>query len=278
MPVFRKTILLAICLALVVLLAFGVDTRRTPHELVGELMYFPSGVALRAVSMGFYGPLADLVWLRFIQYYGEHRLSDSRFELMYHILDILTTLDPRFYYAYSLGSLMLAHDAAQPEQARKLLKKGMYANPDDWRLPFVYAFMNYVFLGEYSTAQTYFRIAANKPNAPDRPKRWYAFVTYAKIGDLKTSLALWVDLYNTTDNAEEKAIAEIYIGNIKMEMDIEYLNDRVEYFQREFNRIPVDLNELVEKGVIEKLPEEPHGERYILRDGKVYSTLRRVSK
>lgn len=272
---FKKIVLLVILLMMIVGLAYRVDVRKSPHELIGELMYFPSGIALRAVSMGLYGPLADLVWLRFIQYYGEHRLTDTKFELMYHILDILTTLDHRFHFAYSLGSLMLTHDAERPDQARQLLRKGIYANPDDWRLPFVYAFINYVFLNEYSTAQTYFRIAANKPNAPDRPKRWYAFVTYMKIGDLKTSLALWIDLYNTTDNQEEKAIAEIYIMSIKMQLDIEYLNDKVAQFKRQFGHMPSSLNQLVRTGIIDSLPEEPHGEKYLLRDGRVYSTLKR---
>ncbi|MGD8978894.1 MAG: hypothetical protein PVH23_02350, partial [candidate division WOR-3 bacterium] len=177
--------------------------------------------------------------------------------------------------AYSLGGLMLTHDAGRPDQARRLLKKGIHANPDEWRLPFVYAFINYVFLGDYPTAQTYFRIAANKPNAPDRPKRWYAFVTYAKMGDLKTSLALWVNLYNTTDNAEERAIAEIYIMSIRMELDIEYLNEKVTQFEEQFGRKPVNLKELVTTGIVDQIPEEPHGEKYVLRNGEVYSTLKR---
>jgi hypothetical protein len=271
----KKYLFILLLVLLIASLAYRIDTRKSRHELIGELMYFPSGVALRAVSMGFYAPLSDLVWLRFIQYYGEHRLTDTKFELMYHILDILTTLDHRFYFAYSLGSLMLTHDAERPDQARQLLRKGIYANPDDWRLPFVYAFINYVFLNEYSTAQTYFRIAANKPNAPDRPKRWHAFVTYMKIGDLKTSLALWLDLYNTTDNLEEKAIAEIYIMSIKMKLDIEYLNDKVAQFNRQFGHMPSSLHQLVRTGIIDSLPEEPHGEKYLIRDGRVYSTLKR---
>jgi hypothetical protein len=32
---------------------------------------------------------------------------------------------------------------------------------------------------------------------------------------------------------------------------------------------------LIEKGIIDRIPKEPHGESYVLRDGKVYSTLKR---
>ncbi|UCF69727.1 MAG: hypothetical protein JSW49_05835 [candidate division WOR-3 bacterium] len=260
-------------LALIINFAYRLDAERTPHELVGELMYFPSGYAVRALSMGFQTPLADIVWLRFIQYYGEHRLSDTRYDLMHHILDILTTLDPRFTYAYTLGGLMLIHDAARPDQAQKLLQKGMRQNPEEWRLPFMYAFMNYIFTKDYRTAKTYFGISAQKPNAPDMPKRWLAFVTYLKLGDLKTALSLWVDFYNGTDNPEEKQIAETYIKNIKMKMDIQFLNAAVGKFIATFGRKPSILSELVTFGIAESIPVEPHGGSYYLKGTETHSTL-----
>lgn len=235
-------------------------------------MYFPSGFALKALSMGLYAPLADLVWLRFIQYYGEHRMADAQFELMYHILDVLTTLDTRFAYAYTLGGLMLTHDAQRPDQARALLKKAMVSDPDEWRFPYMYGFVHYVFLKEYAVAQTYFRISAQKPNAPDMPRRWAAFVTYFKMGDLKASLTLWTDLYNSTENPEEKQIALYYIEKIKMELDIEFLNKKVTEFTTKMGRAPHRLRELMSHGFVESIPDEPHRAQYYVKDGKVYST------
>lgn len=268
-----KRIFFASLIMVVILnLAYRIDIRKTPHELIGELMYFPSGFALRTLSVGYHTPLADVVWLRFIQYYGEHRLTDARFDLMYHILDILTTLDPKFLYSYTLGALMLTHDARRPDQAEALLKKGMYSNPDEWRIPFTYGFINYIFLKEYRVAQAYFRVASTKPNAPDMPKRWYAFITYLKLGDLRASLALWTDLYNNSKNPEEKEIALIYIKNIKMKIDIDLLNEKIEAFTAQFGHPPVTIRELITSGYVEQLPEEPHGERYYIREGKARST------
>ena len=269
----KNIIVIILLLLLIANFSYRIDLGKSPHELIGELMYFPSGTALRALSMGFYAPLADLVWLRFIQYYGEHRMSDARFELMYHILDILTTLDHRFMYAYSLGGLMLTHDAQRPDQARMLMKKGMLANPDDWRLPFMYGFIHYVFLREHRIAQRYFRIASQKPDAPDIPKRWAAFVTYYRLGDLKTALALWLDLYNNTKNPEEKTIAEMYIKKIKMKIDIELLNKKIADFTKLTGRKPFNLKELITYGIIDSILIEPHGCHYLLRNGEVYSTF-----
>lgn len=268
----KRLLLMCALLLLVANLAYRIDLSRTAHELIGELMYFPSGFALRALSMGFHGSLADLVWFRFIQYYGEHRLTDAKFEYMYHILDILTTLDPRFTYAYTLGGLMLTHDAERPDQARLLLRKGMQVYPESWRIPFIYGFIHYVFLRDYGVAEAYFRIAAQRPDAPDLSKRWAAFLLYRHIGDLKTSLSLWIDLYNNSQNPEERIIAAHYISKIKMLLDIELLDKKIVEFKNALARYPESLHELVAIGLIDSLPEEPHGGKYLIHHGRAVST------
>ena len=274
----KKLIVISLLLVLIANVSFRIDRTRSPHELVGELMYFPSGMALRALSMGFYAPLADMVWLRFIQYYGEHRLTDARFEYLFHILDILTTLDEKFIHAYTLGALMLTHDAKEPGQARLLLKKGMYADPDAWIYPFIYGFMHYVFTEEYQIAQTYFRISAGKPGAPDMPKRWAAYTAFKKTGDLAAALRMWLDMYDTSENPEEKALARYYAEKIKMQLDIRYLNDKVGEFTQRTGNPPSYLQELVMQGIIDSLPREPHGETYYIKQGEVYSTWKQFAE
>jgi hypothetical protein len=271
----KKFIILVLLLVIIVNFAYRIDLKKSPHELIAELMYFPSGVAVRALSVGMYGPLADLVWLRFIQYYGEHRMTDARFDLLYHILDILTTLDSRFVYAYTLGGLMLTHDAGRPDQAEKLLKKGMRHDPDEWRYPYMHAFINYVFLKNYDVAQRYFALSSQKPGAPEMTKRWQAFILYKKLDDLETALQLWFDLYNTTENPEEKEIARVYIMHIKMEFDLEHMNEQISAFTRDIGRLPVSLRELVTHGYLDSIPTEPHGERFAIRDGRAVTTWQR---
>jgi len=136
----------------------------------------------------------------------------------------------------------------------------------------MYAFVNYVFLQEYRVARTYLSIAAQKPDAPDMVRRWHAFVTYSKLGDLKTGLALWIDFYNDTKNPEEKSIARYYIEKIKMRLDIEYLTKKVEEFEKKHGRQPHALSELVINAIIDSIPSEPHGGRYYLDNDSVRST------
>jgi tetratricopeptide (TPR) repeat protein len=270
----KQVILVFLLLFLIANFSYRIDLKRSPHELIGELMYFPSGLAVKALSLGFRAPIADLIWLRFIQYYGEHRMTDVRFDLMYHILDILTTLDPHFDHAYTIGALMLAHDAQRPDQARALLKKGMYANPETWRYPFVYGFIHYVFDVDYDVAATYFRLASRKPGAPEYTKRWAAFTLYKKIGDLESAFTIWMDIYGNSRDSVERGIARYYMDKIKMLRDIEYIEKKIGLFKEQTGRAPATLRELITAGLIKKIPKEPHGRNYeyILRNGKVSSS------
>jgi len=268
----RRFIIILVLFFLIVNFSYRIDLKKSPHTLVGELMYFPSGNAVRALSIGFYASLADLVWLRFVQYYGEHRLTDARFDLMYHVLDILTTLDPNFTHAYTLGSLMLTTDAKRPDLALQLLKKGIAAYPDQWRMPFFYGFINYVFLRNYRVAVAYFRLSTQKPDAPDITWRWAGYVLLKRLGDLKTALVLWTEFSNNSKNPEEKAIAQMYIEETTMLLDIEFLNNKIKDFKDKLGRPPFNLSELVVYGMVDSIPNEPHGKTYIMRRGEAYST------
>jgi len=278
MKVLSRIVIIIILLAITVNFAYRIDLKRTRHELIGELAYFPSGLMVRTMAMGFHAVLADAIWLRFIQYYGEHRLTDVKFELMYQILDILTTLDHRYVYAYTLGSLMLTHDAQRPDQGLKLLKKGMYANPDEWRYPFMYAFINFVFVNDIPASIAYFRVASYKPTSTDMPKRWLGYLLKAKKHDLKSSLAIWIDLYNNTKNPEERLTAQEYIGKIHIAMAIEYMNQGMERYIAKNGRYPRVVSELVSSGCLDSIPAEPFGERWVIRNGRILSTWMREYK
>lgn len=229
-------------------------------------MYFPSGRFMSAVTVGYDNLAADFVWLRAIQYYGEHRLTDLRFEYLGHIFDVLTTLDPRFVNAYTFGSLLLADDANEPERAITLLDKGMRNNPHDWRIPFTKGFIYYVFLRDFFKAGKYFRMSSGLEGAPDMAGR-FASYAFQKGGDRVTAVNLWAELYQRSKNEIERWTALTYIKELLAEI----LQDEVEEFKLRFGRYPYSLAELEETGLVRKLPVAPDGDtfRYIRSRNKV---------
>ena len=74
-----------------------------------EALYWPSGKVLKALSLGHYGLIADIYWMRAVQYYGGKRLQNAKqFELLEPFIDIATTLDPQLLHAYRFGSIFLS--------------------------------------------------------------------------------------------------------------------------------------------------------------------------
>jgi tetratricopeptide (TPR) repeat protein len=213
---------------------------------------------MTAVTVGYDNLAADLVWLRAIQYYGEHRQGDLKFEYLGHIFEILTTLDPKFVSAYTFGSLLLADDAKEPERALDLLTKGIRNNPDDWRIPFTKGFICYVFLRDYYKAGVYFRLSSRMKDAPDMTGRFASF-SFQRGGDRATALNLWTELYDRSKNEVERVTALRYAKEILCEI----LDEKVLEFREEFGRYPRALEDLPRAGLLKRVPVAPDGDTFI---------------
>ncbi len=175
-----------------------------------ELFYYPSGTFLNQAVLGFDQAVSALSWVRAVQYYGEHALSDQVFDQMYHLCDITTDLDPRFEEPYTFGAFVLLTEGKRPSAGMKLLAKGRENNPESWRLHFETGFMYYIAWEDYPKAAHYLAAAAAMPGAPEYTNRFAAFVNY-RAGELETSLLLWKGLAARTTNPKlrEKALEKI---------------------------------------------------------------------
>lgn len=241
------------------------------ERVVQEMMYFPSGQFLRQVTIEYQELASDLVWLRAIQYYGHHLMTDRKYDWLGHVFGILTELDPRFVGAYHLGAITLAWDARQPQEAIDLLVLGMKANPMDWQLPFDAGFISYMLLRDYEQAGLFFEIASRLPGAWSVASRWAA-VSVTKSGSHEAAREMWLEIYQGTDNRALKALVLRQLRALKLEEGIARLQAAVDRFREEQGRYPAELAGLVRAGYISSLPEEPYGGRYYLDEGRVEST------
>jgi hypothetical protein len=112
----------------VILLAAAVElqaARERAYPAAGDTeasLYLRSGTALRRLTGAYNTLAADVYWIRAIQYYGgtKHQLdalgtavqatepppsiAADAYPLLYPLLDITTSLDPRFNIAYRFGA------------------------------------------------------------------------------------------------------------------------------------------------------------------------------
>ena len=177
-----------------------------------ELAYYPSGVHLKPVMLGHAETAADFAWLRAVQYYGEHRSSDNRFERMEHVFDILTSLSPEFIPAYVFGAFSLAQEGRDFKAAERLMLKGIAANPHSGALAFELGFLYYVRPGgrDLGKAAEYFQLASYQPDAPPQARRFAAFAGQSG-GNLRLAYELWSEVYRTSRNEwlRESALREM---------------------------------------------------------------------
>jgi TPR repeat protein len=194
---------------------------RLPHpSSIEELAYYPSGEHLERMTLGHAETAADLAWLRAVQYYGEHRTTDNRFERMFHVFDILTSLAPRFVPAYVFGAFALAQEGRDFPHAESLMLKGLEANPRSGTLAFQAGFLYYVRPGgrDLENAAKYFEQAARQPDAPSQAARFAAFARQ-NSGDLPVAWALWARVYQTSPNPYLRELAERKMREIRRAME-----------------------------------------------------------
>jgi len=118
------------------------QSRIDAHTLAGadeRQLLLRSGSVVKNLSLGYAPLLADLYWTRVVQYYGSRvGIPGTNFDLLWPLLDVTTTLDPKLVVAYRFGSIFLSEpDLAGPgrtDLAVELVKRGIAANPNEWRL------------------------------------------------------------------------------------------------------------------------------------------------
>src|SRR5438105_5763007 len=152
----RHAIRAAGVLALVAVLMTAAVQVEALHERAYPLsdtgddsMYLRSGRALRHMTITLNALAADMYWIRAIQYYGgiKRRLNAdpalppaaiaaAEYDQLYPMLDMTTSLDPRFKIAYRFGAVFLAeaypNGPGRPDLAVRLLEKGLREEPDKW--------------------------------------------------------------------------------------------------------------------------------------------------
>jgi hypothetical protein len=246
-----------------------VRERAYPRDVAGvSVLYVPTGRTMRHLSLSYDALLADVYWIRALQHYGGTRLSAARekhFDLLYPLLDITTTLDPRFSIAYRFGAVFLSElppgGPGRPDQAIALLQKGLEATPAQWRYAQDIGFVHYWYQHDYRAAAEWFRRAGDIPGAP-----WWlrslAAVTLAQGGDRRSSRALWQALLQ---GAREDG-NDWLVGDATRRLQqldtldaIDAVRAVVARYQASGGRTPMSWPDLVRAGYLRGVPVDASG-------------------
>lgn len=243
------------------------------EQKIDEFMLLPNGEYLKPVVLGYEQFVGDVIWLKVIQVLGEETVTPKAYNWVYHALDVVTTLDPKFSYVYQLGGVSLAMLAQQPELSNKLLLKGFKENPDVWQIPFYIGFNYFFYLQDYRLAAEYMAKASELPGHPEYLPKLAARL-YVQSGDPDVAIEFLYRMYNESKEEKVRAGISKRIKEVMVERDIRLLEGIVKKYKEAHRVYPATLADLVTNGFIKNVPEEPNGGNYIINpiNGNVYSS------
>jgi hypothetical protein len=255
-----------------------------------ESLYMRSGIALRRATGAYNTLFADVYWIRAIQYYGGTKqglepsgtialaagdpppsIAADAYPLLYPLLDITTTLDPRFNIAFRFGAIYLAEPyprgANRPDLAIALLEKGLREQPAKWQYMEDIGFVHYWFRQDFRAAADWFKKASEVPDAP-----WWlrslAATTLAQGGDRQSSRAMWTAILQTAELDWVRNDAKRRLLQLQALDAIDALQRIVDgYSQRTGAR--ADWAALVAARLLPGTPLDPTGTPFDLSSGRV---------
>ena len=269
---------LALAAALLLLAAMGLRWEFTQrHDATADvrmqLRLLPNGAFVKPMVMGYHHVAADLLWLNIVQVLGEREVRQADYEWLFHALDVATTLDPHYVYAYDVGGVVLAELAGRVDWSNTLLEKGLAANPESWRLPFQLGFNSFFHQKNYIRAADYMAIAARLPG---RPAYVPELAARLYVEGKQPSLALdFLDVMERqTDDAQVLAVLERRKAEVILERDLTILEEAIQGYTARVGRGPESFDELIDAGDLAAIPVEPFGGAYRLdaAHGTVVST------
>ncbi|MGB7220410.1 MAG: hypothetical protein WBD07_16550 [Vicinamibacterales bacterium] len=256
---------------------------------VEDTLYVTSGTAIRRLSGAYSAVMADVYWIRAIQHYGglKRRLraqpdasippvlaasEPAPYRQLYPLLDITTTLDPRFNIAYRFGAVFLAEPPpggpGRPDLAIALLEKGLRERPDKWEYMQDIGFVHYWYRRDYPAAAAWFDKGASVPGGP-----WWlkslAATTLAQGGDRRSSRLIWEAILASADNDWLRQDAERRLAQLNALDQIDALQANVDTWSRSGVSV-ADWLALVRAGALPGIPVDPSRTPYELTpEGRV---------
>ncbi|MFH1768620.1 MAG: hypothetical protein ABH858_05635 [Candidatus Omnitrophota bacterium] len=256
----KKRVLITICS---LLCAFGVafysyylETRFPPGK--ERLFYLPPSKYLKVISGNFKGFVADIFYIKGVLAIAT-KFDDRSlwFDWVQSNFRLALELDRGLIQSYFFAGVVIAEDRESIRKGIDFLKMGLDSNPRQWRIPYWIGF-NYYQLGDYLKAIEYYKKASRLPQSPKFLSSVQPMLYY-RAGEASLGIIYLESLAATTENSKQ---AEWINKKLEWLKDIVFLEEKLVEFKAEYGRLPDDLDELVETGVIGSIPDDNFGRGY----------------
>ncbi|MDQ5845952.1 MAG: hypothetical protein M3539_11740 [Acidobacteriota bacterium] len=292
-PEMVLLLVLMIGLSGVVTLAHWIDSHRPPVEVaVEEEKLYMTAATVKRLSLGFNGLAADWYWMRSLQYVGRKilnlpedvqldNLAQLNLNLLAPLLDAATTLDPQFIEPYQYAAVVLP--AINVAEAIRIIKKGIAANPDSWRL---YHHLGYIYWQQknFTLAGDAYEHGAKLPGAPPWMQVMKARMA-SEGGSRETAREIYIRMYEQAGDGEVKEMARRRLLQLNAFDEMDALRRLMETYKARTGRCPASWQELNNAFRVLKVrvdssgaPLDPAGTAYLLVKDKCDVNIDRQSE
>ncbi len=232
----------------------------------------------KAITLEFPGITSDYLMLKTLTFMGERIMNNEAFtpkewQMIYQALVQITNLDPRFLDPYIVAQMSLPWDAGMVEETNVLLEKAAKILTHDYRPYFFLWYNHFKFLDNPDKAAYYLQKAAATPGAPAY------FSTLAARMHLQAGkiYAGVIFLQETIKETNDPALLKLLRRRLQALQKMGFLEQKITMYKKRYQIAPKQLQDLVDKGLITKIPTDPYGGKfYIMENGRVYTTSKLV--
>ncbi len=242
------------------------------QEFDEDLLYLPNEQLLTHFTGGMSSVVADLLWLRCIEYTSQEWRGDFKFTWLDQMCQTITNLDPYFHDVYSWGGMALAMLKQDNDASIELLKEGIRHHPESWELPFEIGRTYVLNRHDEPRGAVYLAMAVATGNAPDYVVSWTEDLQGIH-GLYDVERSMWQDILDNNDEESMRELAAQKLNELSLREVADLLTKVAKQYKEKFGHPPASLDDLAREQFIQGQPVDPLGGTFIFdEDGKAYST------
>jgi len=240
-----------------------------------KLGYVPTGKVMKIALGEFRWLMGEYYTFKAITYYGDIKpkvMSGKRIDIeyynLYRIMETAIILNPYHEDAYYFAQAVFPWDIGRVREVNSLLKYVFRYRKWDFKIPFFLGFNYSYFLKQYDKAALYYKKAAEISGNPFFAN--LAAKCFYESGHTELGI---IFLNYMIKGIRKKSIRQIYEKRLKALEAIYTIEKAVLEYKKRFGYFPLDIKDLLVKGVLKTLPEDPYGGIFYLdRHGRVRTT------
>lgn len=218
-----------------------ITQKRIEFQVVTHPEFLPKPDTAKLSSVGFQNLMADIYWLKTIQYIWGNAASGEYKKYIYEMMHLITELNPYFETPYNIGQLLIpslsgeseAVDEATAEKysknaeliglkgiknfcdtekiqmifeqwdLQKIISDPAYSNPcKGYKIPYYLAYLYYYYMHDGEKSAQYYKVVSAQDDAPEWA-RVLAAIMQGKSGAREKSIFMFLSLAKSTGQDDE---------------------------------------------------------------------------